>query len=131
MEEEGGGAQLLKAVHRMRTRAYVDTPLIDYMATLHVDHVGLEDPGWPCKLPECLMVHAWTQNLDVPGSGVAKHSARMLATLGAENGNKGKPVRTFLRNGTKLSIKRYLREKRFLIYSHTILISAVGRTELG
>lgn len=82
-------------------------------------------------MPECLMVHAWTQNLDVPGSGVAKHSARMLAILGAENRNKGKPVRTFLRNGTKLSIKSYLREKWFLIYSHTILISAVGQTELG
>lgn len=43
--EEGGAAQLSKADHRMRTRAYVDTPRIDYMTAEHVD---LEDPGWLC-----------------------------------------------------------------------------------
>ena len=51
------------------------------------DHVGHEDPGCLCKLPECLVAHT-RRNLEVPATGWAKHSDGMLATLGGGNGKR-------------------------------------------
>ena len=59
----------------------------DHVTMPHADHIGLADPGKLCKLPEYLMAHAWSWTLEVPVPGVAKHSARTLATLDGGNDN--------------------------------------------
>lgn len=48
----------------MRTGAYVVAARIDHMTTLRIDHVGLKDSEWLCKL-----VHARLWNLEVPVLG--------------------------------------------------------------
>lgn len=53
-----------------------------------MDDVGLKDPGWLYKLPEHLMVHAKLCNLKVPAFVVARHCARVLATLNDRNDSK-------------------------------------------
>lgn len=51
------------------------------------DHIGLVDSGKLCKLSEYLMAHEWSWTLEVSVPGVAKHSARTLATLDGGNDN--------------------------------------------
>ena len=53
----------------MRIGVYVAAARVDHMTTLRIDHVGLEDSGWLCKLPECLIVHVRLWNLEVPVLG--------------------------------------------------------------
>lgn len=64
----------------MRTGAYVSVSCID--------HIRLEDPGWLCKLPGCLMVHAWPWDPALPVLGMPGHFARALAILGDGNDNR-------------------------------------------
>lgn len=56
-----------------------------HVIALHIDHVGLKDPGWLRKLPEHLMVHAKLWNLKVPVLVVARQCVRVLATLSDRN----------------------------------------------
>lgn len=59
----------LAHVHRdshMCTRAYITVSCVGDMTMFHVGHIGLEDPVWLCKLPECFLVHAQPWNLEVP-----------------------------------------------------------------
>lgn len=53
----------------MRTGAHVAAARMDHMTTPCIDQVGLEDSGWLCKLPKCLVVHARLWNLKVPVPG--------------------------------------------------------------
>lgn len=61
---------------------------VGHVIALHMDHVGLKDPGWLYELPEHLMVHAKLCNLKVPAFVVARHCARLLATLSDRNDSK-------------------------------------------
>lgn len=50
------------------------------MIILRVDHVGLEGPGWLCKLPEILCFrHMRGPGPEVPALGVAKYFAKALS----------------------------------------------------
>lgn len=56
-----GSVQLLKYTQPMSIGVYIAVPCIDYLAMLHVDHVGHGGPEYLCKLPECLMCDRGTQ----------------------------------------------------------------------
>ena len=62
----------------MCTGAYVAVSCIDRMTVPHISHVGLEGPGYLCKLAEHLMAHVWPCNPEVTALGVARHFAKML-----------------------------------------------------
>ena len=47
-------------------RAYVAVSCVGNMTMLHINHIGLEDPGWLCKVPENLTVHTWLRNPEEP-----------------------------------------------------------------
>lgn len=73
----------------MCTGAYIAVSHVDHVTTLHTAIVGLEDPGWLCKLPECLMAHARQWNQEVPALPVASHFPE-LATLGDGDDNRNR-----------------------------------------
>ena len=62
----------------MHIGAYVAVPCVDYMTSLHAGHVGLEGPGWLCKLPERLMAHGQLWDTELLVLGVTRHFAKAL-----------------------------------------------------
>ena len=62
----------------MCTRAYIAASCIGDMTTLHVGHIGPEDPRLLCNLPECLSVHAWPWNPEVLATALCDKTALRL-----------------------------------------------------
>ena len=54
----------------MHRGAFVAAVSVDHVTPLCADHVGLEGPGWLCKLPECLMAHAQLRDLEAGWLGI-------------------------------------------------------------
>ena len=50
----------------VRDRVHTTASCIGDMIMLHVGHIGPDDPGWLCNLPEQLSEHAWTWYSEVP-----------------------------------------------------------------
>lgn len=51
------------------TGAYLPKACVDHVTMQHFV-IGLEGPGWLCKLPDLLMVRPWPWNPEVPSAGV-------------------------------------------------------------
>lgn len=51
---------------------------VDHVTALHIGHIGLEGPGWLCKLLEYLMAHPWPWNPEVTALGVLRQFAKAL-----------------------------------------------------
>lgn len=49
--------------------AYIAAVQVDHLTMRHVASLGLEGPGWLCKLPKRLIVHVRPWNPEVPAPG--------------------------------------------------------------
>ena len=50
----------------MCTSAYTPASCVGDMTMMHVGHIGPEDPGCLCEVPECLLIQERPWNPEVP-----------------------------------------------------------------